>query len=76
MITVFVRTLEDLTGTMWHNFVKYVWSSLWIVLMLTIGNVSYNSKKATGFTHLQGEHACFLDSLVQSLYCTGSFRHV
>ncbi|GAA5807685.1 hypothetical protein MFLAVUS_001059 [Mucor flavus] len=56
-ISVFIRTIKDETGVLWHNF------------------VNYDSRKETGYVGIKNQGAtCYMNSLLQSLYCTNQFR--
>lgn len=76
-ITVFVRVLEDPTGVLWHNFVKCACPrSRTLATSLTRPH-SYDSKKETGFVGMKNQGAtCYMNSLLQSMYCTNFFRRV
>lgn len=57
VISVFIRTVKDETGVLWHNF------------------VNYDSRKETGYVGIKNQGAtCYMNSLLQSLYCTNKFR--
>jgi hypothetical protein len=87
-ITAFVRVLKDPTGVLWHNFIKYTTSLFlqslfckysplfWLqYFWCRISLYSYDSKKETGYVGLKiGTN--YMNSLLQSLYCTTYFRKV
>jgi ubiquitin carboxyl-terminal hydrolase 7 len=75
-VTAYVRVVKDPTGVLWHSFQKYVKRCLANEPRLLTGR-SYDSKKETGMVGLRNQGAtCYLNSLLQSLYFTNSFRKV
>ncbi|RGB42717.1 cysteine proteinase [Rhizophagus diaphanus] len=76
-ITAFVRVLKDPTGVLWHNFIKYITSFISIIQSL-IRKYSFclqYSDKETGYVGLKNQGATgYMNSLLQSLYCTTYFR--
>ncbi|PKY26877.1 cysteine proteinase, partial [Rhizophagus irregularis] len=75
-ITAFVRVLKDPAGVLWHTFIKYITSFITIIQSLIRKySLFYDSKKETGYVGLKNQGATgYMNSLLQSLYCTTYFR--
>ncbi|PKB91689.1 hypothetical protein RhiirA5_508528 [Rhizophagus irregularis] len=82
--------MKDPTGVLWHNFIKYYITSFISIIQSLIRkyslclqysdvvfnfSYSYDSKQETGYVGLKNQGATgYMNSLLQSLYCTTYFR--